>query len=141
MCDDLYLHTVRCASIVLHPLLKGYVIHPVMVANYSNHIPFLMSMSSVQSGISSCNFIADWTIVLGKIPIAGVTLATSQLATTDFLERSHQPGPDYIFPKRSFGKKTDIKGSFQHSWFSKWSFLHHKKAEDTVFCQSCLRRR
>ena len=27
ICDDLYLHTVKCAPIVLHPLLKGYVMH------------------------------------------------------------------------------------------------------------------
>ena len=35
--------------------------------------------------ISRCNFIADWTIVLWKVSIAGLTLATSQLATTDLL--------------------------------------------------------
>ena len=43
---------------------------------------FLMSMRSVQRGLiteylRSCNFIADWTIVLGKISIAGLALATS----------------------------------------------------------------
>ena len=50
-------------------------------------------MCSVQRGlnyrISSCNFIADWTIVMGKIPIVGLALATSELAITDLLERSH----------------------------------------------------
>ena len=45
----------------------------------------------------SCNFIADWTIFLGKISIAGLALATSQLATTDLPECSYQPGPDFIF--------------------------------------------
>ena len=55
--------------------------------------------------ISRCNFIADWTIVLWKISIAGLTLATSQLATTDLLEHSHHPGPDLIFPKQSIGGK------------------------------------
>ena len=35
-------------------------------------------------------------------------LATSQLVTTDPPERSHQPGPDFIFPKRSFGKKSVV---------------------------------
>ena len=45
--------------------------------------------------ISSCNFIADWTIVMGKISIVGLSLATSKLATTGLLERSHQPGPDF----------------------------------------------
>ena len=36
---------------------------------------FLMSVRSVQHAISHCNFIADWTIVLGKISIAGLALA------------------------------------------------------------------
>ena len=72
--------------------------------------------------ISSCNFIADWTIVTVKIFIVGLALATIKLATTDLPERSHPPGPDFIFPKRSFGKKSVIPGPFQHSWFSKWLF-------------------
>ena len=49
--------------------------------------------------MSSCNFIVDWTIVIGKISIVGLALATSELATTDLPERSHQPGPDFIFSK------------------------------------------
>ena len=59
---------------------------------------------------------------MGKISIVGLALATSELATTDLPECSHQPGPDFIYPKRSFGKKSIIPGSYQHSWFSKWSF-------------------
>ena len=82
--------------------------------------------------VSSCNFIADWTIVMGKISIVGLAVATSELATTDLPERSHQPGPDFIFPKRSFWKKSVIPGSYQHSWFLKWPFLHYNEAEDTV---------
>ena len=35
--------------------------------------------------ISSCNFIADWTIVMGKVSIVNLALATSELATTDFI--------------------------------------------------------
>ena len=88
--------------------------------------------------ISSCNFIADWTIIMGKISIVGLALATSGLATTDFLECSHQLGPDIIFPKRSFGKKSVIPGSYKYSWFSKWPFLHYNEAEDTVICHSCM---
>ena len=102
---------------------------------------FLMSMRSVQRELitNSCNFIVDWTIVLGKISIAGLALAMSQLATTDLPEHSHQPGPDFIFPKSTFGKKRIVQGSFQHSWFSKWPFLHYKEAEDTVFCHTCMK--
>ena len=36
---------------------------------------------------------------MGKIFIAGLVLASSQLATTDLPERSQQPGPDFIFLK------------------------------------------
>ena len=68
--------------------------------------------------------------MLGKISIAGLALS---VATTDLPERSHQPGPDLIFPKRMFGKKSVVQGSFQHSWFSKWPFLHYNEAEVTVF--------
>ena len=35
-----------------------------------------------------CNFIADWAIVMGKISIVGLALATSELATTDLPELS-----------------------------------------------------
>ena len=73
------------------------------------------------------------------IYIVGLALASSELATTDLPEHSHQPGPDFIFPKRSFGKKSVIPGSFQHSWFSKWPFLHYNEAEDTVICHSCMK--
>ena len=71
--------------------------------------------------------------------IAGLALATSELATTDFLESSHQPGPDFIFPKHTFGKNSVVQGSFQHSWFSKWPFLHYNEAEDTVFSHICMK--
>ena len=77
-------------------------------------------------------------IVLVKT-IAGLALATSQLATTDIPERSHQHGLDFISPKHPFGEKSVIHGSFQHSWFSKWPFLHYNEAEDTVFCHTCMK--
>ena len=89
--------------------------------------------------ISSCNFITDWSIVMGKISIVGLALATSKLATTDF--RSVHINLDWtsFFPKCSFGKKSVIPGSYQHSWFSKWPFLHYNEAEDTVICHSCMK--
>ena len=66
-------------------------------------------------------------------------LASSQLEVdaTDLPESLHQPGPDFSFPKRSFGKRTVVQQSFQHAWFSKWPFLHYNKADDTVFCFTC----
>ena len=42
ICDDLYLHTVRCAPIVLHPLLKGYVIHMDLVKALIGQPPFAL---------------------------------------------------------------------------------------------------
>ena len=76
---------------------------------------------------------------MGKTSIVGLALATSELATTDLQERSHQPGQDFIFLKRSFRKKSIIPGYYQHSWFSKWPFLHYNEAEDTVICHSCMK--
>ena len=78
-------------------------------------------------------------IVVGKISIVGLALATSELATTDLPERLRQLGPDFIFPKRSFGKKSVIPGFYQHSWFSKWPFLHYNEAEDTVIYHSIMK--
>ena len=89
--------------------------------------------------ISTCNFIADWMIVLENIYIAGLALVTSLLATTDFPEHSYQPGPDFIFSKCMFWKKSVIQGSFEYFWFSKWPFLHHNEAEDAVFCHTCMK--
>ena len=54
---------------------------------------------------------------MGKISIVGLALATSELVTTDLPERSHQPGPDFIFPKCSFGKKSVILGSYHNKYF------------------------
>ena len=52
--------------------------------------------------ISRSNFIADWTTVLWKISIAGLTIA-------GLLEHSHHPGPDFIFPKQSIGGKMSLR--------------------------------
>ena len=42
ICDEVYLHTVRRASIVLHPLLKGYVIPLVLLTlKFHDLHPFL----------------------------------------------------------------------------------------------------
>ena len=66
-------------------------------------------------------------------------MATSfPTVSDDVPESPHQPGPDFAFPKRSLGKKTVVKRSFQHSWFLKWPFLHYKELTDTVFCHTCL---
>ena len=85
----------------------------------------------------SCNF-KLWVVFAEDI-FAGPALATSQLATTDLQERSHQHGLDFIFPKPPFREKSVIQGSFQQSWFLKWPFLHYNQAEDTVFCHTCMK--
>ena len=59
--------------------------------------------------INSFDFIADWTIVLGKISIVGLALATSELATTDLPERLHQPRHDFIFQNVSLGRKASFQ--------------------------------
>lgn len=57
----------------------------------------------------------------------------------DVLDTPHQPGPAFKFPKRSFGIKKPVQHSFQHSWFTKWKFLHYREDTDTVFCHTCLK--
>ena len=59
--------------------------------------------------ISTCNFIADWMIVVGTISVVGLALATSLLATTDLLEHSHQPGPDLVFQNFCLGRNVSFK--------------------------------
>ena len=66
-------------------------------------------------------------------------LRESFLTADDVPETPHQPGLSFAFPKRSFGKKTVVNRSFQHSWFVKWPFLHYKEATDTVYCHTCVR--
>ena len=46
---------------------------------------------------------------MGKICIIGLALAISKLDTTDLPERSHQPGSDFLFPKRSFGRNVSFQ--------------------------------
>ena len=41
-----------------------------------------------------------------------------------------QPGPDYHFPTKQFGKK---KRSCQASWFKNFSWLHYSKEKDSIF--------
>ena len=87
----------------------------------------------MKKGVASL-FLQTGRLSLVKISIVGLALATTHLP-----ERSHQPGPDFIFPKRTFGKKSVVQGSFQHSWFSKRPFFHYNEAEDTVFCHTCMK--
>ena len=56
----------------------------------------------------------------------------------DIPERPHQPGPDFKFPKRAFGKKSVVFRSFQHSWFKQWMFLHYDEKNDLAYCHTCV---
>ena len=58
-------------------------------------------------------------------------------AQTD--DQPHQPTASFTFPKRSFGKKQDIKRSFQRSWFERWNWLHYSEADDAAFCFYCAK--
>ena len=57
----------------------------------------------------------------------------------DVPETPHQPDSSFNFSKRSFGKATVVKRSFQHCWFQKWPFLQYKESSDVVLCHTCLR--
>ena len=47
----------------------------------------------------------------------------------DIPEKPHQPR-DLNFTMRVFGQNMH---SFQPTWFSQWSFMHHCKAQDVVY--------
>ena len=50
-----------------------------------------------------------------------------------------QPGPDYPFPMKQFGKKK--RSLCQASWFKNFSWLHCSKEKDLVFCIFCIRHK
>ena len=68
---------------------------------------------------------------MGMISIVGLALASSELATTDLLECSHQPGPNFSFSKTFVWEIKCHSRILQHSWFSKNPFVHYNEAEDT----------
>ena len=45
-----------------------------------------------------------------------------------------QPGADYSFPLKQFGKKC----SCQTSWFKNFSWPHYSEEEDSIFCMICI---
>ena len=64
---------------------------------------------------------------------------TAIASSSNISEGPHQPGPEFKFPKRTFGKKTVVQRSFQHTWFSRWPFLDYREDDNTVFCYICRR--
>ena len=56
------------------------------------------------------------------------------------MEQPHQP-KSFEFPKRSFGKTTVVKRSFQASWFDKWPWLHYVESSDVALCFNCSQAR
>ena len=67
-------------------------------------------------------------------------MATIQIFTLPegVADHPHQPNAGYKFPKCSFGKKTVVNLWFQHTWFSKWPFLHYNEPNDVVYYHTCL---
>ena len=63
---------------------------------------------------------------------------SESVSEEDVPEVPHQPGADFGFPKRSFGKKATVYRAFQHCWFKKWPFLHYNESSDLVYCHTCL---
>lgn len=57
----------------------------------------------------------------------------------EILDSPHQPGPEFKFPKHSFGKKTVIWQLFQPAWFRQWRFLHYDEANDLAYCHTCVK--
>ena len=53
--------------------------------------------------------------------------------------KPYQPGKDFIFPKRSFGKSVVREYSFQAKWFDTWKWLHWDNCKQAVLCHVCAK--
>ena len=65
-------------------------------------------------------------------------MASRDLVLPDLGKEPIQPGTEFQFPQRAFGKTTIKYRSCQPSWFGKWKWLHYDVAEDVVFCHTCV---
>ena len=65
--------------------------------------------------------------------VCSVLESTTQMALPPSL---HQP-KQFVFPKRSFGKKSIKEHTFQAEWFDKWSWLHYNETDGYVLCHIC----
>ena len=43
------------------------------------------------------------------------------------------------FPKRSFGKKKPVHGSFQSAWFERWKWIYYDSSVDRAYCFPCMK--
>lgn len=48
-----------------------------------------------------------------------------------------QPGRDFVFPNKSFGKSVVKQYSFQAKWFETWKWLHWDDGKKGVLCHVC----
>ena len=66
---------------------------------------------------------------------------SEKVLTADVGSRPHQPSTNFKFPYREFGKQKIVKRAFQHSWFSKWKWLHYEEDTDKAFliCYNCIK--
>ena len=64
---------------------------------------------------------------------------SEKVLTPDVGSKPHQPLTNVKFPYREFGKQKILKRAFQHSWFSKWKWLHYEEDTDKAFCYNCIK--
>ena len=116
---------------------------PIFEANNYGYdilwVCFLMSMCRVQRGlnyrISSCNVMADWTIVMVKIYIVGLALATSELATTDLLDRTS------FFQNVRLGRKVSFQDLTNTLGFQSGLFFTKMRLRTQLSATLALKRR
>ena len=68
-----------------------------------------------------------------------LSIATSELATTDLPERTHQPGPELHISKTFVLEENCRSRILSTLLFFKVAFSHYNEAEDTVICHSCMK--
>ena len=94
--------SVTASTAMAVPILKGKVgVANVKAIKRARHsLSWACAVCTFEKGLASCR----------AISMAGRALAASQLDVdaTDLPECLHQPGPDFSFPKHSYGKKTIV---------------------------------
>ncbi len=63
---------------------------------------------------------------------------SSRFTLPDLPPAPNHPADNFVFPKKSFGKKQIVWRSCQAPWFKRWPYLHYDAARDCLFCYTCV---
>ena len=99
-----------------------------VLCSLHQNVSFLQAYSVKDSGIDK------YLLIFNAMSLSKYS---EKVLTPDVGSKSHQPITNFKFPYREFGKQKIVKRAFQHSWFSKWKWLHYE--EDKAFSYNCIK--